>query len=109
MSDSFTVLHGPVRFNGIIVRLIELPDGSGRIEAWNGVSWVPGGGEAKKVRDVAQILRSPNLPEPIPDHGDEWFEDSILRALDTHNRKREEAAKIAPAQSEPRQPNNPLA
>ena len=38
------VVAGPSKIDGGVARVVELPDGSGRIESWKpGVGWVEGG------------------------------------------------------------------
>ena len=43
------VVDGPVRVDGGICRLVELADGSGRVESWVNGRWVPGGATVKGV------------------------------------------------------------
>jgi hypothetical protein len=62
---------GPVSYNtsGIIARLVEMSDGSLRVETWAGDRWQPGG------TDVAMFLRARPVPPKrlaelgIPDSG----------------------------------------
>ena len=41
--NSVKVLIGPSKIGGVIGRLVELPDGSGRVETWSAKGWVKGG------------------------------------------------------------------
>ncbi len=56
---SVKVILGPVKADGVPLRVVELPDGSGRIESWDGSAWVPGGG------DAAELLFAPPV-EGLP-------------------------------------------
>jgi hypothetical protein len=43
-SEIVKVVFGPARGEaGTIARFVELPDGSGRMESWDGKNWVAGG------------------------------------------------------------------
>ena len=56
------VSDGPVNLVGMIGRIVELEDGSGRVETWGGPGkgWVHGGA------DVTAIMRAaPALPERL--------------------------------------------
>jgi hypothetical protein len=62
MTDSVKVVAGPVKADGVVLRMVELPDGSGRVESWDGKAWVPGGG------DAAEILYGIPVSDPaLPD------------------------------------------
>ena len=57
------VIDGPVNLVGMIGRIVEFEDGTGRVETWGGPSkgWVPGGGA-----DGAEIVRAaPALQERL--------------------------------------------
>lgn len=36
-----TTVEGPVSWEGLVLRLAKLPDGSGRMEVWSGSAWEP--------------------------------------------------------------------
>ena len=42
-----SVVMGPVRVDGVPARLVELADGSGRVESFINGAWVPGGTDVK--------------------------------------------------------------
>lgn len=56
MTEVVQVIVGPVSVDGGVLRLVELSDGSGRVEIWSPhrQRWEPGGA------DVDQILRAGN-------------------------------------------------
>jgi len=64
MSDSLKVVVGPVKSGGIPLRLVKLPDGSGRVESWNGTAWVLGGGDGASL-----LTASPMSPEALAAFG----------------------------------------
>jgi hypothetical protein len=54
------VVAGPCNIDGGVARLLELPDGSGRVESWKvGVGWVEGGASPDEfifARPVSPLL-----------------------------------------------------
>ena len=52
------VVDGPVRVDGKVMRLVELADGSGRVESFVNGAWVPGGG------DMGDVARGTPVPDP---------------------------------------------
>ena len=43
------VVDGPVRVDGVPMRLVELAGRSGRVESWRHGRWMPGGGDMRDV------------------------------------------------------------
>lgn len=64
LSTPLKVVNGPVDSDGVLMRLVELPDGSGRVEIMRpGGTWEPGG-------DVTSVmLGSPVTPEILEAFG----------------------------------------
>lgn len=71
------VSDGPVNLRGLLGRIVELEDGSGRVETWRRPEegWVPGGA------DVAEILGAPPaLPQRLIEYGvpeEDWPPDML--------------------------------
>src|SRR5262245_1044623 len=58
-SEDFTVVDGPVLVDGsVIARLIQWPDGSGRVETWDGKRWEPGGAT------IPEVLKGTPVSDP---------------------------------------------
>lgn len=76
MRSKVRVVEGPVNLGGALGRLVELPDGSGRVETWGGSGWEPGG------TDMAAIAKAQSAsPEILTEYGvpqEDWPE-YILR------------------------------
>ena len=47
--NSSKVLVEPTRTNGSVSRLVEMPDGSSRVETWRDGAWMPGGADVSAV------------------------------------------------------------
>lgn len=52
------VVDGPVRVDGVPMRLVELANGSGRVESWLHGRWMPGGG------DMRDVMTGTPIPDP---------------------------------------------
>jgi hypothetical protein len=52
------VVDGPVRVDGVPMRLVELADRSGRVESWRHGRWTPGG------CDMKDVLTGTPIPDP---------------------------------------------
>jgi hypothetical protein len=71
------VVDGPANLGGMLGRIVELEDGSGRVETWRRPSegWVPGGA------DGAEIMGAPPaLPQRLIEYGvpeEDWPPDML--------------------------------
>lgn len=45
MFERESIIVGPIDVQGLVLRVVELDDGSGRVEIWDGSHWSPGGGD----------------------------------------------------------------
>jgi hypothetical protein len=62
MEKEFELANGPANLGGLLGRIVNLPDGTARVETWRRPEegWVPGGA------DVAEVLGAPPaMPERL--------------------------------------------
>lgn len=73
------VSDGPVNLVGMIGRIVELEDGSGRVETWGGPSkgWVHGGADVTAIMRAAPALPERLIQYKVPE--EDWPPDMLAR------------------------------
>lgn len=59
MRNVARIIVGPINTEGLDLRVVELSDGSGRVEVWNGILWVPAGGNRPVTPTIPVHLQTP--------------------------------------------------
>ena len=73
------VLAGPVNLVGMIGRIVEFEDGTGRVETWGGPNkgWLPGGADFPAIMRAAPALPERLIQYKVPE--EDWPPDMLKR------------------------------
>lgn len=73
------ILAGPVNLVGMIGRIVEFEDGTGRVETWGGPDkgWLPGGADGAEIMRAAPALPERLVQYKVPE--EDWPADMLER------------------------------
>ena len=79
MANKVKLVNGPVNLGGMIGRIVQFPDGSGRVETWNGPEkgWVPGGADGAEIMRAATALPERLIQYKVPE--EDWPPEMLAR------------------------------